>query len=119
MRSEITLAHFWTSFLFVTTLFWTYLAPARAGSKGVFASPPTAKIRVVETYFDQQVPDDYQWLENPDDPKVVAWTKQQTARTRKYLDSIPERKSFLKEFRQNILGKTVGYGEVSFFGGKC
>jgi prolyl oligopeptidase len=82
------------------------------------ATPPpsTEKIPVTNEYYGQKVEDNYQWLEKPDDPKVQAWTKAQSARTRAYLDSLPERDAILQELKTAILGKTVSYLTVQTAG---
>jgi prolyl oligopeptidase len=82
------------------------------------ATPPpsTEKIPVTNEYYGQKVEDNYQWLEKPDDPKVQVWTKAQSARTRAYLDSLPERDTILQELKTAILGKTVSYLTVQTAG---
>lgn len=106
--------------LFVSAVVCSFaiFSPTIAESSEPSAAPETPKIPAVDIYFEHKVPDDYQWLENSDDKKVFDWTKDQTARSTKYLDSIPERQSFLKEFRHNVLGKSVGFENVIFAGGK-
>jgi prolyl oligopeptidase len=111
-------AHFSTSSITFAVSFGLLLCPVFAKPSQVPAAQQTARISTVQTYFDHKVIDNYLWLENPSDPKVVEWTQAQTARTRKYLDAIPEREKFLNEFRQDLLGKTVRYGEFAFSGGR-
>jgi prolyl oligopeptidase len=118
MLSGKSVAHFSTFSLFFALSIGFPFYPARAKSNEIGPIPQTPRVPAVQNYFDRKVTDDYLWLENPDDAKVVAWTKAQTARSVKYLDAIPERQSFLNEFRQNVLGKTVRYGEFFFAGGR-
>src|SRR5262245_24061673 len=55
-------------------------------------APPTAAKRPVENrYFNEAIQDDYQWMENWDDPTVKTWVDAQNAYTRKALDAIPFR----------------------------
>jgi prolyl oligopeptidase len=43
-----------------------------------------------------EVRDDYRWLENFDDPETQKWNAAQNARTRAYLDAIPDRAEIRK-----------------------
>lgn len=53
--------------------------------------PPTATGSVVDTIQGVRIPDPYRWLEDRDDPRVQAWSDAQNARTRAYLDALPDR----------------------------
>lgn len=55
------------------------------------AIPETRKEPVVETYHGEKVQDDYQWLEDWNDPTVRAWSDAQNAHARAMLDAIPGR----------------------------
>ena len=46
------------------------------------------------------VEDPYQWLENDDEPQVKAWSDAQNQRTRKYLDSLPDRAAIEKQLKE-------------------
>jgi prolyl oligopeptidase PreP (S9A serine peptidase family) len=87
-------------------------------ASGVEPAPETKKVPVTTEFHGRSVVDDYQWLENPEDPAVQRWTEEQTERSRRYLDSIPERAKILAELKNAIQGKTVRYGEPRFGGGK-
>jgi prolyl oligopeptidase len=53
-------------------------------------SPPVAKKKpVFNEYHGTRVEDDYQWLEDDDNPEVKAWSDAENQRTRAYLDSLP------------------------------
>jgi prolyl oligopeptidase len=53
---------------------------------------PNTPVRpVTEDYFGTKVSDPYRWLENTNDPEVVAWMKAQNDYTRAVLASIPGR----------------------------
>ncbi len=54
-------------------------------------APATPKKPVVNEYHGVKVEDDYQWLEKNDDPAVKAWSAEENARTRAYLDQLPGR----------------------------
>ncbi|HEY1581613.1 MAG TPA: prolyl oligopeptidase family serine peptidase [Chthoniobacterales bacterium] len=52
-------------------------------------APVAEKKPVVNEYHGTKVTDDYQWLENDDDPAVKKWSDAENKRTRAYLDSLP------------------------------
>ncbi|PYK86773.1 MAG: S9 family peptidase, partial [Verrucomicrobia bacterium] len=53
--------------------------------------PQTPKNPVMDEYQGVKVEDNYQWLEQDDDPAVKAWSDAQNRRTREYLDKLPDR----------------------------
>jgi Prolyl oligopeptidase, N-terminal beta-propeller domain len=55
------------------------------------AAPATPKKPVVETYNGVKVQDDYQWLEDWNDPAVRVWSDAQNAHARAVLDALPDR----------------------------
>jgi prolyl oligopeptidase len=57
------------------------------------AYPAAAKAPVSNTYHGVTVSDDYQWLENADDPAVKAWVAQENKLTRERLDAFPARQA--------------------------
>src|SRR6266567_6748977 len=60
-------------------------------------APDTPKKPVATEYDGLTVEDPYQWLENDDDSQVKAWSSAQNQRTRKYLDSLPDRAAIEKQ----------------------
>ncbi len=52
-------------------------------------APVAEKKPVLNEYHGTKVEDDYQWLENDDDPAVKTWSDAENVRTRAYLDSLP------------------------------
>jgi prolyl oligopeptidase len=74
-------------------------AAAVALSSLIFSesAPDTPKKPVVTEYHGLTVEDPYQWLENDDDSQVKAWSDAQNQRTRKYLDSLPDRTAIEKQ----------------------
>ena len=60
-------------------------------------APDTPKKPVATEYNGLTVEDPYQWLENDDDSQVKAWSSAQNQRTRKYLDSLPDRAAIEKQ----------------------
>jgi prolyl oligopeptidase len=70
---------------------------ALAGSK---PNPPTPKRPVINEYHGVKVEDDYQWLENDNDPQVKAWSDAQSRRARAYLDGLPDRQKIQKQLTE-------------------
>src|SRR5207247_9345907 len=59
--------------------------------------PQTPKNPVMDGYQGVKVEDNYQWLEQDDDPAVKAWSDAQNRRTREYLDKLPDRAAIEKQ----------------------
>ena len=66
---------------------------------------------VTDTYFGVRVTDPYRALENGDDPKVEAWSDAENARTRAYLDNLPNRAAIQARY-----GQMVKAASPAFFG---
>jgi prolyl oligopeptidase len=79
---------------------------ARAGDPG---APPATPQAVTDTYHGVTVSDPYRWLENSSDPKVHAWSAAQDERTRKYLDSLPQRAPIFKQLMTQISATSSSY----------
>lgn len=63
--------------------------------------PPVAPIRQVEDlYFGVKVSDPYRYMEDPSNPEVAAWFKDQNAYTHAVLSTIPGRASLLRRIQQ-------------------
>ena len=60
--------------------------------------PETPRHPVIDTYHGAAITDDYRWLENAEDPAVIAWTEQQEALTRSLIDPLPQREFLIKRF---------------------
>ena len=61
---------------------------ARAQAPSVAAPPATPRRPITDEYHHTKVVDEYQWLENWDDPAVRQWSAAQNARTHEYLDRL-------------------------------
>jgi prolyl oligopeptidase len=59
--------------------------------------PQTPKKPVTDDYRGVKVEDNYQWLEQDDDPAVKAWSDAQSRQTREYLDKLPDRTAIEKQ----------------------
>jgi prolyl oligopeptidase len=75
---------------------------ALAVSNPTLAEPAsdTPKKPVTTEYHGVAVEDPYQWLENDDEPQVKAWSDAQNQRTRKYLDSLPDRPAIETQLKE-------------------
>jgi prolyl oligopeptidase len=86
------------------------LASATTGLAAPIPPPPKAPVAsTTDTYFGVKVADPYRWLEDASDPKVMAWTAAQSARTRAYLDALPMRAKIGAEIRGIITGSSPIY----------
>jgi prolyl oligopeptidase len=65
-------------------------------------APVSEQHAVSDVYHKTTVVDPYRWLENTTDPKVHAWGAAQDARTRKYLDGLPQRAPIFKQLLSQI-----------------
>src|SRR6266403_826188 len=72
-------------------------------------APDTPKKPVATEYNGLTVEDPYQWLENDDDSQVKAWSSVQNQRTRKYLDSLPDRAAIEKQLSDGYAKTSPSY----------
>src|SRR5512140_2779433 len=99
--------------------------PARAevaGGSAATPAPPktpypvTERRPVTDAYGEVQVVDDYRWLEDPKDPKVLAWTAAQSQLTRSRLDALPDRAKIHQRVAELLSSKAPEYAEVTVAG---
>jgi prolyl oligopeptidase len=74
-----------------------------------FSSIARAADAVTNVYHNVTVTDPYRWLENPGDPKVRDWSEAQDARTRKYLDALPQRAPMYQQLFGLIAATSSSY----------
>ena len=79
--------------------------------------PDTPKHPVTDEYHGVRVTDDYRWLENWDDPAVKQWSAAENARTREYLDHLPERAAIRSRVAQLISAGSATYYDLQFRAG--
>jgi len=72
-------------------------------------APKSDQHAVTDVYHQVTVSDPYRWLENAADPKVRAWSAAQDARTRKYLDELPQRAPIFKQLMSQISATSSSY----------
>ena len=76
--------------------------------------PPIAKgIPVTDSYHGIKVTDDYQWLENWNDPAVREWSDEQNAHARSVLDDLPNVGAIRDRVTEIMSAKTVEYYSLS------
>src|SRR3954464_15676987 len=80
--------------LFIVTIVGLACSPQLAGADAV---SETSKKPVTDEYQGVKVQDDYQWLENDNDPAVKEWSDKQNVNTRAYIDKLPGRAAIEKQ----------------------
>ena len=78
----------------------------------------TMKQPVTTTYHGVTVADDYQWLEEGNDPRVQAWSDAENARARAYLDRVPARPTILARLDALTRSLAPGYRRLVRRGGR-
>ena len=83
-------------------------------SHGILAErlPDTPKKPVATEYQGVTVEDPYQWLENDEDSQVRAWSDAENKRTRKYLDSLPDRAAVQKQLQGWYAKTSPSYSSI-------
>lgn len=81
------------------------------------SAPPTPVVPVIDRYHGVAVTDPYRWLENGSDPKVVAWSAAENARTRAYLDGLPQRARIATRIMSLTAQASPAYHELVQAGG--
>ena len=74
--------------------------------------PATPAAKTVDVVQGAKVADPYQWLENSADPKVDAWSDAQNARTRAYLDNLPDRAAVKDRLTKLITAASPAYSAL-------
>jgi prolyl oligopeptidase len=77
-------------------------APKAAAPASAAPPPATRTVDVADDFYGTNVADPYRWLERADDPEVKAWSDAQNARTRAYLDKLPNRPAIAGKLKQLI-----------------
>ena len=79
--------------------------------------PPTPKKTVVSVYHGVKVEDNYQWLENSDDPAVRAWSDAQNNHARAFLAALPGRQQIRDRVKSLADHTSAGYFALGYRGG--
>jgi prolyl oligopeptidase len=101
--------------LLCTTVLLAVFALAQGPS--LSAPPATPRHPVTDTYQGVKIVDDYRWLEDWNDPAVKQWSAAENARTREYLDHLPERAAIKQRLHQLITAGSGQYFDVRERGG--
>src|SRR5690242_1416576 len=81
--------------------------------------PPVAEVRpVTNTYHGVEVVDPYQWLENPEDPAVRAWSDGQNAHARRVLAGLPNVERIRARVREILAAPVRSHRDLRVAGGK-
>ncbi len=94
------------------------LAAGAALAATVPLPPATPTGSTVDVIQGVKIADPYRWLENWNDPKVQAWSDAQNARTRAYLDSLPDRAPIKEQLTQLIKATSPSYAELKARGAR-
>ncbi len=70
------------------------------------AYPPAERLDLVEDLHGHRVADPYRWLEDPEDPRTVAWSRAQDRLCEEHLDALPGRDRLRGRLRE-LLGAGV------------
>ncbi|MCP4603144.1 MAG: S9 family peptidase [Proteobacteria bacterium] len=80
--------------------------------------PETVKSSVITTYHGIKVAEDYQWLENWDNPKVQNWSNTQNKYARSVLDKLPNVDKIRARVKEIVNLMPVSYHGLTWRGGK-
>src|ERR1044071_1831782 len=91
--------------------------PATPAAPAVASPYPVAERHpVTDRYGEVEVVDDYRWLEDAKDPKVIAWTAAENQLTRSRLDALPDRPKIRARVAQLLSNRAPSYGAVAAVG---
>jgi prolyl oligopeptidase len=98
-----------------------YLAPFVIVHSTVFASdlkaPPVAPLReVVDDYHGTKVADPYRYMENLEDPEVLAWMKAQSGYASASIERLPAHKALLERIKQLDKGAPFTISDLNRLG---
>lgn len=74
--------------------------------------PATPAGSTVDVIWGTKVADPYRWLENAADSKVQAWSNAQNARTRAYLDTLPDSEAIKSKLTKLITATSPAYYQL-------
>ena len=76
------------------------------------ATTATSHATAYDSYHGVRVADPWRWLEKGDDPAVKAWVEKQNARTRAYLDALPDRNAIAAELKRIETSFSIADGGI-------
>ncbi len=80
---------------------FSLLAVILIACTGQFHYPETKKIPVTDNYHGTEITDNYRWLEDAEDPEVIAWVEAQEKLTHSLIDRLPQKRWMID--RLNVL----------------
>jgi prolyl oligopeptidase len=89
-----------------------------AAAADLMPAPQTPRQPVVDYYQGVKVTDDYRWLEDSGSPAVRQWSDAQNVRTRRYLDTLPDRAAIGARVASLIRSSSTAYAVVARRGGR-
>ena len=93
-----------------------FLAPAASAiDRG---APPAPRDNVHDTINGVSIADPYRWLENGDDPRVIAWEHAENSRARATLDALPVRAAIAAQLKHLLGGASPSWRNLRAAGGK-
>jgi prolyl oligopeptidase len=98
-------------------IFSIALLPPGVFAENIPAPPPTSKRPVTDTYHGIKVVDNYRWLEDWNNPEVKQWTAAENARTRAYLDHLPDRPEIKAQLAKLLSESSSHYFDLQYVGG--
>ena len=96
--------------IFLFILLSSFMMACNPGAEKLSALryPETEKADSVDTYFGEEVPDPYRWLEDDRSSETASWVKAQNEVTFSYLEGIPYREKI-----KDRLEKLYNYERLS------
>ncbi|HSC17583.1 MAG TPA: hypothetical protein VLC74_01605, partial [Rhizomicrobium sp.] len=102
----------------ISVLSLSVVAAGAALAATVPPPPATPTDNTVDVIQGVSITDPYRWLENWSDPKVQAWSDAQNARTRAYLDVLPDREPIQAELSRLIKATSPSFSEIEARGNR-
>jgi prolyl oligopeptidase len=93
------------------------LALATAFAGDLPPIPPTPRKPVVDVYHGVKVVDDYQWLEDWNDPAVRAWSDAESAHARAFLTALPGRQQIRDRLKSLFANASASYYSLGYRSG--
>jgi prolyl oligopeptidase len=102
----------------ISVLSLSVLAAGAALAATIPPPPATPTGDTVDVIQGVKIADPYRWLEDWNDPKVQAWSDAQNARTRGYLDALPDRAAIKNELSRLIKATSPSYSDIEARGAR-
>jgi len=88
------------SSIFIVAIIVSCNKTEKSGTNEPLTYPETRKDTVADTYFGEEIIDDYRWLEDDRSEETAAWVTVQNKVTFAYLDKIPYREQLNKQLTE-------------------